>query len=170
MNFEKIEQWNSDSLPIFEPGLDEIVFAARGRNLHFITDIPKAIREADLIFISVNTPTKTYGRGKGMAPDLKYVESVSRTIAEHAVGPKIVVEKSTVPVRAAESINAILREAQRNDPRLKFQVLSNPEFLAEGTAISDLSNPDRVLIGGESSPEGIELLFLRTMVLEHSRE
>ncbi|RCN36889.1 nucleotide sugar dehydrogenase [Ancylostoma caninum] len=160
MNLEKIEQWNSDKLPIFEPGLDEIVFAARGRNLHFITDIPKAIREADLIFISVNTPTKTYGRGKGMAPDLKYVESVSRTIAQHAVGPKIVVEKSTVPVRAAESINAILREAQRNDPRLKFQVLSNPEFLAEGTAISDLSNPDRVLIGGESSPEGAHIFIL----------
>ncbi|EPB77495.1 nucleotide sugar dehydrogenase [Ancylostoma ceylanicum] len=167
MNLEKIEQWNSDKLPIFEPGLDEIVFAARGRNLHFITDIPKAIREADLIFISVNTPTKTYGRGKGMAPDLKYVESVSRTIAQHAVGPKIVVEKSTVPVRAAESINAILREAQRNDPRLKFQVLSNPEFLAEGTAISDLSNPDRVLIGGESSPEGMDAVAQLVRVYEN---
>ncbi|VDL74802.1 unnamed protein product [Nippostrongylus brasiliensis] len=167
MNLDKIDQWNSDNLPIYEPGLDEIVFAARGRNLHFITDIPKAIREADLIFISVNTPTKMYGRGKGMAPDLKYVESVSRTIAQHSEGPKIVVEKSTVPVRAAESINCILREAQRNDPRLTFQVLSNPEFLAEGTAIRDLSNPDRVLIGGETSPEGAAAVAELVKVYEH---
>ncbi|VDM64603.1 unnamed protein product [Angiostrongylus costaricensis] len=143
MNFDKIAQWNSDKLPIFEPGLDEIVFAARGRNLHFVTDIPRAIREADLIFISVNTPTKTYGRGK------------------------IVVEKSTVPVRAAESINYILREAQQNDPRLSFQVLSNPEFLAEGTAIRDLSNPDRVLIGGESSPQGAAAVAELVRVYEH---
>lgn len=167
MNFDKIAQWNSDKLPIFEPGLDEIVFAARGKNLHFVTDIPKAIREADLIFISVNTPTKTYGRGKGMAADLKYVESVSRTIAQHSVSPKIVVEKSTVPVRAAESINYILREAQQNDPRLSFQVLSNPEFLAEGTAVRDLSNPDRVLIGGESSPQGAAAVAELVRVYEH---
>ncbi|KAK6053748.1 UDP-glucose/GDP-mannose dehydrogenase family, NAD binding domain protein [Cooperia oncophora] len=98
-----------------------------------------------------------------MAPDLKYVESVSRTIAQYSEGPKIVVEKSTVPVRAAESINCILREAQRNDPRLSFQVLSNPEFLAEGTAIRDLSNPDRVLIGGETSPEGLAACFLEVL-------
>ncbi|CAD6184715.1 unnamed protein product [Caenorhabditis auriculariae] len=154
MNAAKIDEWNSDKLPIFEHGLDEIVFAARGKNLFFSSDIPKAIREADLIFISVNTPTKTYGRGKGMAPDLKYVESVARTIAQYAGGPKIVVEKSTVPVKAAESIGCILRDAQKNCPELKFQVLSNPEFLAEGTAMRDLANPDRVLIGGESSPEG----------------
>lgn len=147
MNTAKIAEWNSDKLPIYEvsyiflnfslinilqPGLDEIVFAARGRNLFFSSDIPKAIAEADLIFISVNTPTKMYGRGKGMAPDLKYVESVSRTIAQYAGGPKIVVEKSTVPVKAAESIGCILREAQKNNENLKFQVLSNPEFLAEG--------------------------------------
>ncbi|XGW19301.1 hypothetical protein V3C99_003269, partial [Haemonchus contortus] len=167
MNMDKITQWNSDNLPIYEPGLDDIVFAARGRNLHFVTDIPRAIREADLIFISVNTPTKMYGRGKGMAPDLKYVESVSRTIAQYSEGPKIVVEKSTVPVRAAESINCILREAQRNDPRLSFQVLSNPEFLAEGTAIRDLSNPDRVLIGGETSPEGAAAVAELVRIYEH---
>uniref|UniRef100_A0A1I7WUF0 UDP-glucose 6-dehydrogenase n=1 Tax=Heterorhabditis bacteriophora TaxID=37862 RepID=A0A1I7WUF0_HETBA len=122
MNFAKIDQWNSNDLPIYEPGLEEIVMNARGRNLHFSTDIATAIHEADLIFISVNTPTKTYGRGKGMAPDLKYVESVARTIAEHSGGPKIVVEKSTVPVKAAESIGCILREAQRNNSQLSFQV------------------------------------------------
>ncbi|KAI1717366.1 UDP-glucose/GDP-mannose dehydrogenase family, NAD binding domain-containing protein [Ditylenchus destructor] len=154
MNSEKIGQWNSEKLPIFEPGLEEIVKECRGRNLFFSLDIQKAIREADLIFISVNTPTKTYGRGKGMAPDLKYVESVSRTIAEHADGPKIVVEKSTVPVKAAQSIIHILKEAQTHNKKLSFQVLSNPEFLSEGTAIRDLSHPDRILIGGEQSPEG----------------
>ncbi|GMT00536.1 hypothetical protein PENTCL1PPCAC_22710, partial [Pristionchus entomophagus] len=154
MNTEKIDEWNSDNLPIFEPGLEEIVMKCRGTNLFFSSDIPKAIREADLIFISVNTPTKMYGKGKGMAPDLKYVESVARSIAEHAGGPKIVVEKSTVPVKAAESILSILRDAQRTNTNLTFQVLSNPEFLAEGTAMRDLANPDRVLIGGENSEEG----------------
>uniref|UniRef100_A0A914MQL1 UDP-glucose 6-dehydrogenase n=1 Tax=Meloidogyne incognita TaxID=6306 RepID=A0A914MQL1_MELIC len=155
MNQEKIDQWNSDTLPIYEPGLDELINTCRGRNLFFSNDIPAAIQSAQLIFISVNTPTKTYGRGKGMAPDLCYMESVSRTIAEHANGPKIVVEKSTVPVKAAESIRYILREAEKLDTkRLSFQVLSNPEFLAEGTAMQDLANPDRVLIGGEQTPEG----------------
>ncbi|KAF8369098.1 sqv-4, partial [Pristionchus pacificus] len=154
MNTEKIAEWNSDNLPIYEPGLEEIVMRCRGTNLFFSSDIPKSIREADLIFISVNTPTKMYGKGKGMAPDLKYVESVARSIAEHAEGPKIVVEKSTVPVKAAESILSILRDAQRTNNNLKFQVLSNPEFLAEGTAMKDLANPDRVLIGGEDSNEG----------------
>ncbi|PAV77526.1 hypothetical protein WR25_02551 [Diploscapter pachys] len=166
MNSEKIAEWNSEKLPIYEPGLHEIVMAARGKNLHFSSDIPKAIREADLIFISVNTPTKNYGRGKGMAPDLKYVESVARTIAQHAGAPKIVVEKSTVPVKAAESISFILREAQKNDTRLAFQVLSNPEFLAEGTAIRDLSNPDRVLIGGESTKEGQEAIHHLVSIYE----
>lgn len=155
MNADKIKQWNSDSLPIYEPGLEEIVFSCRGKNLFFSEDIPSAIRDAQLIFISVNTPTKMYGRGKGMAPDLKYVESVSRAIAEHAGGPKIVVEKSTVPVKAAESISAILREAQKHNTTLSFQILSNPEFLAEGTAMKDLAAPDRVLIGGESSDDGV---------------
>ncbi|CAK5085181.1 unnamed protein product [Meloidogyne enterolobii] len=145
MNQEKIDQWNSDNLPIYEPGLDELINTCRGRNLFFSNDIPAAIQSAQLIFISVNTPTKTYGRGKGMAPDLCYMESVSRTIAEHANGPKIVVEKSTVPVKAAESIRYILREAEKLDTkRLSFQVLSNPEFLAEGTAMQDLANPDRL--------------------------
>ncbi|PIC27004.1 hypothetical protein B9Z55_019398 [Caenorhabditis nigoni] len=167
MNKEKIAEWNSDKLPIYEPGLDDIVFAARGRNLFFSSDIPKAIAEADLIFISVNTPTKMYGRGKGMAPDLKYVESVSRTIAQYAVGPKIVVEKSTVPVKAAESIGCILREAQKNNANLKFQVLSNPEFLAEGTAMKDLANPDRVLIGGESSTEGLQAVAELVRIYEN---
>uniref|UniRef100_A0A914MK81 UDP-glucose/GDP-mannose dehydrogenase N-terminal domain-containing protein n=1 Tax=Meloidogyne incognita TaxID=6306 RepID=A0A914MK81_MELIC len=124
MNQEKIDQWNSDNLPIYEPGLDELINTCRGRNLFFSNDIPAAIQSAQLIFISVNTPTKTYGRGKGMAPDLCYMESVSRTIAEHANGPKIVVEKSTVPVKAAESIRYILREAEKLDTkRLSFQVM-----------------------------------------------
>ncbi|KAI6180327.1 UDP-glucose 6-dehydrogenase [Aphelenchoides besseyi] len=167
MNEAKIAEWNSDDLPIFEPGLDEIVKGARGRNLFFSSDVPKAIEQADLIFISVNTPTKTYGRGQGMAPDLKYVEAVSRTIAEHAHSPKIVVEKSTVPVRAAESITHILKEAQKRNQSLHFQVLSNPEFLAEGTAIRDLSNPDRVLIGGESSEDGAAAVAALVSVYEH---
>jgi UDPglucose 6-dehydrogenase len=113
---------NAYNLNNFKPGLDEIVKAARGKNLFFSADIPAAIEKADLIFISVNTPTKMYGRGKGMAPDLKYVEAVSRTIAEHAKNPKIVVEKSTVPVRAAQSITHILKEAQSRNKKLQFQV------------------------------------------------
>ncbi|KAM3720735.1 UDP-glucose 6-dehydrogenase [Dirofilaria immitis] len=167
MNAEKIEQWNSDQLPIFEPDLDEIVKSCRGRNLFFSNDISSAIRNAQLIFMSVNTPTKTYGKGKGMAPDLKYVESVSRAIAEYSCGPKIVVEKSTVPVKAAESISAILNEAQKKNPQLLFQVLSNPEFLSEGTAINDLANPDRVLIGGESSPDGLAAMAQLIQIYEH---
>ncbi|GMT28398.1 hypothetical protein PFISCL1PPCAC_19695 [Pristionchus fissidentatus] len=166
MNQAKIDEWNSDSLPIFEPGLEEIVMKCRGTNLFFSSDVPQAIRDADLIFISVNTPTKMYGKGKGMAPDLKYVESVARSIAEHAEGPKIVVEKSTVPVKAAESILSILRDAQRTNNNLTFQVLSNPEFLAEGTAMRDLSNPDRVLIGGEDSEEGAKAVAALVEVYE----
>ncbi|VDD95641.1 unnamed protein product [Enterobius vermicularis] len=167
MNKEKIQQWNTNELPIYEPGLEEVVFRCRGKNLFFSDDIPKAIREAQLIFISVNTPTKTYGKGKGMAPDLKYVESVSRAIAEHAGGSKIVVEKSTVPVKAAGSIIAILKEAQKVNPALSFQVLSNPEFLSEGTAMNDLANPDRVLIGGDSSDEGVAAIAHLVRVYEH---
>lgn len=167
MNAEKIKQWNTDNLPIFEPGLDKVVFHCRGKNLFFSSDIPSAIRDAQLIFISVNTPTKTYGRGKGMAPDLQYVESVSRAIAEHAGGPKIVVEKSTLPVKAAESITAILKEAQKSNPTLSFQVLSNPEFLSEGTAINDLASPDRVLIGGEQSSDGAIAMSHLVKIYEH---
>uniref|UniRef100_A0A8C6YU33 UDP-glucose 6-dehydrogenase n=1 Tax=Nothoprocta perdicaria TaxID=30464 RepID=A0A8C6YU33_NOTPE len=149
---ERIQAWNSEQLPIFEPGLQEVVEAQRGVNLFFSTDIDKAVREADIIFISVNTPTKTFGLGKGRAADLKYIEACARRIAQVATGYKIVVEKSTVPVRAAESIQRIFSANTKSS--LSFQVLSNPEFLAEGTAISDLKNPDRVLIGGDETPEG----------------
>ena len=151
MNASRIAAWNSDKLPIYEPGLDEVVRQARGRNLHFSTDVAGAIKAADMIFVSVNTPTKTYGVGAGRAADLRYIESVARTIAQHATGSKIIVEKSTIPVKTAESIRTILKS---NADGLQAQVLSNPEFLAEGTAVSDLMNPDRVLIGGERSPEG----------------
>ncbi|XP_037070473.1 UDP-glucose 6-dehydrogenase-like [Pollicipes pollicipes] len=152
MNAARVAQWNSDKLPVFEPGLDDIVKECRGRNLFFSTDVDAAIEEADLLFISVNTPTKTYGHGKGRAADLKYVESVARNIAKVARGNKIVVEKSTVPVKSAQSIADILK-ANRTSQN-KFQVLSNPEFLAEGTAVRDLLCPDRILIGGEDSADG----------------
>ncbi|XP_076039765.1 UDP-glucose 6-dehydrogenase sgl isoform X2 [Oratosquilla oratoria] len=161
----RINQWNSDKLPIYEPGLDEVVMECRGRNLFFSLDIDTAIRDADLIFISVNTPTKTYGVGKGRAADLKFVESCSRKIAQVATGPKIVVEKSTVPVRAAESIINILTANTR--PGISFQVLSNPEFLSEGTAIEDLLNPDRVLIGGEESEGGAKAIEELSWIYQH---
>ncbi|MBX3749560.1 MAG: UDP-glucose 6-dehydrogenase [Opitutaceae bacterium] len=151
MNAARIAAWNQGNLPIYEPGLDEVVRQARGRNLFFSTDIAGNIKAADIIFVAVNTPTKTYGVGAGRAADLRYVESVARTIAEHATSDKIIVEKSTIPVRTAESIKTIV---SANGNGVKFQVLSNPEFLAEGTAVKDLENPDRVLIGGERTPEG----------------
>ncbi len=147
LNAARIAAWNSPNLPVYEPGLDAVVARARGRNLFFSTEVDAAIRDADLIFISVNTPTKTYGAGAGKAADLKYVELCARRIAEVANGPKIVVEKSTLPVRTAEAIKTILKNAPDGD---RFEVLSNPEFLAEGTAVADLNHPDRVLIGGES--------------------
>ncbi|MCW5549030.1 MAG: UDP-glucose 6-dehydrogenase [Opitutaceae bacterium] len=151
MNAGRIAAWNSDTLPIYEPGLDDVVKAARGRNLFFSTDVAGQIKAADIIFVAVNTPTKTYGVGAGRAADLRYVESVARTIAEHAESDKIIVEKSTIPVKTAESIKTIVGS---NAKGLKFEVLSNPEFLAEGTAVRDLENPDRVLIGGERTPGG----------------
>lgn len=151
MNAERIAAWSSDQLPIYEPGLAEIVRQVRGRNLHFSTDVAGQIKAADLIFVAVNTPTKTYGVGAGRAADLRYVESVARTIAEHAESDKIIVEKSTIPVKTADAIQAIVAA---NTKGLKFQVLSNPEFLAEGTAMQDLAAPDRVLIGGERTPAG----------------
>ena len=154
MNKEKIALWNSDDpddLPVYEPGLSDIVMDIRGKNLFFSTDVDQAIRDADMIFISVNTPTKTYGVGKGMAADLKYVELCARQIAEVATTDKIVVEKSTLPVRTASSIKRIFAAEHSN---LKLTVLSNPEFLAEGTAINDLLNADRVLIGGEPTEAG----------------
>jgi len=140
-----------DDLPVYEPGLSDIVRQVRGKNLFFSTDIEKAIDEAEMIFISVNTPTKTYGVGKGMAADLKYVELCARQIAEVAKSDKIVVEKSTLPVRTASSIKRILSEQNKG---LNYSVLSNPEFLAEGTAINDLLEADRILIGGEQNDSG----------------
>ncbi len=151
MSEARIAAWNSGTLPIYEPGLDEVVRQSRGRNLFFSTEVKRGIAEADIVFVAVNTPTKTYGVGAGRAADLRYIESVARTIAEVATTPKIIVEKSTIPVKTAETIQQILAANGRG---LKFQVLSNPEFLAEGTAIADLFNPDRVLIGGERTPEG----------------
>lgn len=150
-NESRIAAWNSERLPVYEPGLDEIVREARGRNLHFKTDIKEAIRSGDIIFVCVGTPTKTYGVGAGRAADLRYIESAARMIAEVAEKPKIIVEKSTIPVKTAEALLTILRSNSRHG---NFQVLSNPEFLAEGTAIADLQKPDRILIGGERTPEG----------------
>ncbi|MEI6322181.1 MAG: UDP-glucose 6-dehydrogenase [bacterium] len=154
-NEQRIAAWNSIELPVYEPGLQEVVESARGKNLFFSTDIKSAIRESDIIFVSVGTPTKTYGKGAGRAADLKYIESAARMIAEVAEGPKIIVEKSTLPVRTASALLTILRS---NSTKASFQVLSNPEFLAEGTAIEDLENPDRVLIGGEQTPEGLDAI------------
>lgn len=152
INQARIDAWNSGELPVFEPGLDEIVQANRGKNLFFSTDVDTSIKEADIIFLSVNTPTKTYGVGAGRAADLRFVEKCARKIAEVAEEGKIVVEKSTLPVRTAESVKRIL-EANCNGRQ--FQILSNPEFLAEGTAMEDLEAPDRVLIGGDQTPEGL---------------
>jgi UDPglucose 6-dehydrogenase len=154
INQDRIDAWNHEDLtqlPVYEPGLDQVVAEARGRNLFFSVDVNSAIEEADMVFISVNTPTKTYGEGKGMAADLKWVELCARQIAEASKSDKIVVEKSTLPVRTAQAVKDIL---QNTGNGLNFQILSNPEFLAEGTAIQDLENPDRVLIGGDDTPEG----------------
>ena len=151
INQARIDAWNSENLPIFEPGLDDVVKRARGRNLFFSTDIPCAVREADIIFVSVNTPTKTFGQGAGKASDLQYWEKTAREILEVSETNKIIVEKSTLPVRTAAAMERILNS---NTKGLHFEVLSNPEFLAEGTAMSDLANPDRVLIGGEKSDDG----------------
>lgn len=154
LNEKRIAAWNDanlDNIPVYEPGLADVVASARGRNLFFSTEVDKAIDEAQLIFISVNTPTKTYGSGKGMAADLKYIELCARQIARVSKDDKIVVEKSTLPVRTAEAIKSILDNTGNG---VQFQILSNPEFLAEGTAVQDLLAPDRVLIGGDNTPEG----------------
>eukprot|EP00574_Skeletonema_japonicum_P003311 CAMPEP_0201726866 /NCGR_PEP_ID=MMETSP0593-20130828/10492_1 /ASSEMBLY_ACC=CAM_ASM_000672 /TAXON_ID=267983 /ORGANISM="Skeletonema japonicum, Strain CCMP2506" /LENGTH=454 /DNA_ID=CAMNT_0048218447 /DNA_START=117 /DNA_END=1481 /DNA_ORIENTATION=+ len=150
---KQIDAWNSDSLPIYEPGLPEVVSECRGRNLFFSTDIDGEIKRADIIFISVNTPTKTMGIGAGRAANIKNCELCARKIAEVSESGKIVVEKSTVPVRTAQAVRRVL---ECNDKGLKFQVLSNPEFLAEGTAMEDLKAPDRVLIGGVQDEDGIK--------------
>jgi UDPglucose 6-dehydrogenase len=154
VNKERIAAWNDEDLsrlPIFEPGLDGVVDQARGRNLFFSTEVDEAIKKSDMIFISVNTPTKTYGAGKGMAADLQFVELCARQIARVATSDKIVVEKSTLPVKTAEAIKDILDNTGNG---IHFEILSNPEFLAEGTAIQDLHHPDRVLIGGEPTYSG----------------
>ncbi|MDF1550654.1 MAG: UDP-glucose 6-dehydrogenase [Bacteroidales bacterium] len=167
INEQRIKDWNDtdlDKLPIYEPGLKEVVAEARGRNLFFSTDVNKAIAESEMIFISVNTPTKTYGKGKGMAADLKYIELCARQIAEVSTTDKIVVEKSTLPVRTAETIRAILDNTGNH---VNFQILSNPEFLAEGTAVTDLQNADRVLIGGEETPEGKQAMEALAEIYAH---
>tara|TARA_B100001769_G_C22102008_1_gene595022 strand:+ start:511 stop:1938 length:1428 start_codon:yes stop_codon:yes gene_type:complete len=156
INKERISAWNDKDLkklPIFEPGLDQIIARTRGKNLFFSSEVKKSIREADMIFLSVNTPIKSSGLGAGKASDLKFIEASARLVADEAKGYTIVVEKSTLPVKTAETIKSILFSSQtlKNENKIesKFSVLSNPEFLAEGTAINDLENPDRVLIGGE---------------------
>jgi UDPglucose 6-dehydrogenase len=154
MNSQRIDAWNSPVLPVYEPGLDAVVASVIGKNLHFTTDIRSSIAAADMVFVSVGTPTKSYGIGAGRAADLRFIESAARVIAEVSKGHKIIVEKSTIPVKTASAINAIL--AANSSPEATFEVLSNPEFLAEGTAIDDLETPDRILIGGENTPGGNE--------------
>ncbi len=151
INAARIAAWQSDTLPIYEPGLQEVVSACLGRNLFFSTDVDSAIAAADMIFVSVNTPTKTFGQGAGRAADLQYWEKTARQILANSKSDKIVVEKSTLPVRTAAAMQRILDSGGGD---VKFEVLSNPEFLAEGTAIKDLQNPDRVLIGGHDTDAG----------------
>ena len=152
INEEKIKAWQTDQLPIYEPGLLEVVQKSRGINLFFSTDIEKSIDEADIIFVSVNTPTKTFGEGAGKASDLQYIESTARSIIAASNSNKIVVEKSTLPVKTASALEKILNN---NDKGLRFEVLSNPEFLAEGSAIRDLEFPDRILVGSKQTESGL---------------
>lgn len=167
INLERIARWNDsdlEQLPVYEPGLAELVEKSRGKNLFFSTDVEGAIEEADMIFISVNTPTKTYGKGKGQAANLKYIELSARTIAKASKTDKIVVEKSTLPVRTAQAIKNILDNTSSG---VHFEILSNPEFLAEGTAITDLLEADRVLIGGDDTPSGKEAKNALSAIYEH---
>lgn len=167
INPERIARWNDsdlEQLPVYEPGLAELVEKTRGKNLFFSTDVEGAIEEADMIFISVNTPTKTYGKGKGQAADLKYIELSARTIAKASKTDKIVVEKSTLPVRTAQAIKNILENTSSG---VHFEILSNPEFLAEGTAITDLLEADRVLIGGDDTPSGKDAKNALSAIYEH---
>jgi len=152
INPERIAAWNSDRLPVYEPGLDAIVRKTRGRNLFFSTDVEGQIQENDIIFVCVNTPTKTFGAGAGMAADLQYWEKTARQILENSKTPKIVIEKSTLPIKTAQAMERILSSGKKN---VTFDVLSNPEFMAEGTAVSDLENPDRVLIGSRETRSGL---------------
>jgi UDPglucose 6-dehydrogenase len=153
INAERIAAWNSDDLPIYEPGLDKLIAATRGRNLFFSTDIEAGIRENEIIFVSVNTPTKTFGLGAGMAADLQHWEKTARQILEFSESSKIVIEKSTLPVKTALAMERILNCRENG---IRFDVLSNPEFLAEGTAIRDLEQPDRILIGSRESQSGLK--------------
>jgi len=153
INAEKIKAWETDNLPIFEPGLLDVVKQARGRNLVFSTEIDENIKKADIIFVSVNTPTKTFGEGAGKSADLQYWEKTARGILQSAESDKIIVEKSTLPVRTASAMERILNS---NDKGIHFEVVSNPEFLAEGTAIADLEAPDRVLIGSQETEKGLK--------------
>lgn len=153
INSERIDSWNSDDLPIYEPGLDEIVKKIRGKNLFFAKDIENQIRQNDIIFVSVNTPTKMFGTGAGMAADLQFWEKTARQILKHSQSSKIVIEKSTLPVKTALAMERILANAKG---KVKFEVLSNPEFMAEGTAINDLENPDRVLIGSRETKTALQ--------------
>ncbi|MGB5188943.1 nucleotide sugar dehydrogenase [Robiginitalea sp.] len=167
INQHKIDLWNDkdlSKLPVFEPGLQEIIAETRGRNLFFSTKVDQAIDQADMIFISVNTPTKTYGKGKGQAADLKYIELCARDIARVATSDKIVVEKSTLPVRTAQTLQSILHNTGSD---VHFEILSNPEFLAEGTAIDDLLQADRVLIGGNDTPTGQKAKTLLSEIYEN---
>ncbi len=152
INGERIKAWNSENLPIYEPGLLEVIQKVRGKNLFFSTDVENGIKEAHIIFLSVNTPTKTFGYGTGYAADLQYWEKTARQILKLSESSKIIVEKSTLPVRTAEAMERILNS---NDKGILFDVLSNPEFLAEGTAIKDLENPDRVLVGSRETESGL---------------
>lgn len=167
LNESRIAAWNDvdlSKLPIYEPGLDQVVGEARGRNLFFSTNVDEAIDDADMIFISVNTPTKTYGVGKGMAADLKYIELCARQIARVSKTNKIIVEKSTLPVRTAEALKRILENTGNG---VQFDILSNPEFLAEGTAINDLQNADRVLVGGEETERGAKAMQALVDIYAH---
>ncbi len=152
---ERIKKWNDENienLPVYEPGLGEIISKRRNKNLFFSTDIKSAIKSADMIFIAVNTPTKNEGFGAGFASDLTWIESSARQIEEYAEGHTIVIEKSTVPVKTASIIQTLLDSKKNisvNAKNKTFTVLSSPEFLAEGSAINDLRFPDRILLGGD---------------------
>ncbi len=152
INSDRIAEWNSEELPIYEPGLDKLVRATSGKNLFFSTDIEGGIRDNDIIFVSVNTPTKTFGAGAGMAADLQYWEKTARQILQYSKSSKIVIEKSTLPVKTAQAMENILR----NTHSVSFEILSNPEFLAEGSAVKDLENPDRILIGSQETERGLK--------------
>ena len=164
INAERIAAWQSDNLPIYEPGLQQVVEECRGRNIFFSTEVEKGIAEAEIIFVCVNTPTKTFGRGAGQAADMQYLEKTARLIKAHASRDLIVIEKSTLPVRTAEAISRILMSG---GSKYKFEILSNPEFLAEGTAMEDLKNPDRVLIGGLETESGQKAMEELSSIYAH---